>query len=144
MASLTKEILGHSMVQPFRLNASKGSFYLEGCNKQQLRICSDHTTKEVKNQTSSSTPSFIEAKSSRALVWKPEPVRETALVTVTATVTLKNSKNLENEMVSKMFQHFEAFNKTATEEGMVMQLVSTEVDPSEFLFFFPYDLYNYL
>ncbi|KAK4259830.1 hypothetical protein QN277_006121 [Acacia crassicarpa] len=140
--TLTKEIMGKSMVEPFRFEASKGPFNLKRCSKQH-RIslsptfyCSVETTndqdkkKKMMQQTVSPLSTFIEGDESRRdlAAWKPAP--ETVMVTVTATVTIKNSKHVENEMMwSMMLRHFETFNKTMYERGMVMQLVSTEVDP---------------
>ncbi|XP_054777049.1 lipoxygenase 3, chloroplastic-like [Prosopis cineraria] len=135
-----KEIIGKSMVEAFRLDASKGPFYFKCCTEQQHRIslpatfyCSVQTTKEQKKkvlqQTASPLLTFTEGAESRRdlAAWKKVP--ETAMVTVTATVTIKNRKHSENEMMSMMLQRFEAFDKTTSGRGMVMQLVSTEVDP---------------
>ncbi|XP_028752637.1 lipoxygenase 3, chloroplastic-like [Neltuma alba] len=138
--TFTKEIMGKSMVESFRFDASKGPFHFKSCSKQQ-RIslsptfyCSVQTTKERKKKVTQQTVSPLStstkgSESRRDLgAWKLES--ETATVTVTATVTIKNSKNVENGMMSMMFQHFEAFSKNMSEKGMIMQLVSTEItDP---------------
>ncbi|XP_054777140.1 lipoxygenase 3, chloroplastic-like isoform X2 [Prosopis cineraria] len=138
--TLTKEIVGQSMVEAFRLDASKKPFYFKRCTKQQHRISlpptfnfSVHTTKEQKKkvvpQSVSPLSTFTEGTESRRGLPARKPVLETATVTLTAMVTIKNSKHAENEMMSIMLQHFEAFNKTTSGRAMVMQLVSTEVDP---------------
>ncbi|XP_028799246.1 lipoxygenase 3, chloroplastic-like isoform X2 [Neltuma alba] len=126
--TLTKEIMGQPVV---------GSFYFSKKHRISLSptfYCSVQTTneqkKKVAQQTVSPPSTFINggAESRRDLAaWKP--ASDTAMVTVTATVTIKNGKNIEHEIMSLMLQHFGAFNKTMSERGMVMQLVSTEVDP---------------
>ncbi|KAI9079311.1 hypothetical protein K1719_038712 [Acacia pycnantha] len=136
--TLTKEIMGQTLVEAFRFDDSKSSFYLKHCSKQHrislspTFFCSVETTNEQEKkkmmmiQTVSPLSTFTEgAESRRGLTaWYPAP--GTAMVTVTATVTIKNSKNT---VKSIMLQHFEAFNKTMSERGMVMQLVSTQADP---------------
>ncbi|XP_054777130.1 lipoxygenase 3, chloroplastic-like [Prosopis cineraria] len=136
--TFTKEIMGQSMVEAFRFGASIGPlFYLKRCTSKQHRISLSPTfycssvqetneqkkKKVVVQQTVSPLSTVTEGAES-----KPAS-DETTMVTVTAMVTVKNSKYVENAMTSMMLQHFEDFNKITPGRGMVMQLVSTEVDP---------------
>ncbi|KAI4296747.1 hypothetical protein L6164_036675 [Bauhinia variegata] len=51
------------------------------------------------------------------------------MVTVTGTVTLKNSRDRVEEMMEMVLPGFDAFNVNRRGGAIVMQLVSTEVDP---------------
>ena len=53
-------------------------------------------------------------------------------VTVAGTVTIKNGKDKVKELMAMMLQNFDGFSNTVQEAGIVMQLVSTDVDPSKY------------
>lgn len=126
--------MGQRMVEAFCSDVSR-------CSSQPTRFC-------IKRQkTVSILPTFSELKTMLQL---PAPYsqppfikldesskRDLALnpmsVTITGTITIKNSDITDHkEMMAMMLQHFGTFKNALHERGIiVLQLVSTEIDPSK-------------
>ncbi|KAG4971477.1 hypothetical protein JHK85_037898 [Glycine max] len=130
--AMVKEIMGQRMVEAFCSDVSR-------CSSQPNRFCIK------KQKTVSILPTFSELKTMLQL---PAPYsqppfikldesskRDLALnpmsVTITGTITIKNSDITDHkEMMAMMLQHFGTFKNALHERGIiVLQLVSTEIDP---------------
>ena len=130
--AMVKEIMGQTMVEAFCFAASTGPYsHLKRRTQMHKKLplfptfsCSVLTPQELKAVAHQSAPPALVAKdvcNRTTLDLKP------VTLTITGTVTIKGSK----EMMDMMLQYFDTFNNTLRERGMVMQLVSTEIDPSK-------------
>lgn len=130
MACTVKEIMGrHSTLEAFRCDYFKGS-----SQSHVKRRRPSHRHKNV-----SMLPTFSELKTAVQQSAPLEPFAKEGskigmdplTLTITGTVTFKNSMAIDEEIMATMLQHFDTLNNTIHESGIVMQLVSNEIDPSK-------------
>lgn len=132
--AMVKEIMGQRMVEAFCSDVSRCSSQPNRfCIKRQKTVSLLPTFSELKTMLQLpapySQPSFIklDESSKRDLALNPMSV------TITGTITIKNSDITDHkEMMAMMLQHFGTFKNALHERGIiVLQLVSTEIDPSK-------------
>ncbi|TKY71700.1 Linoleate 13S-lipoxygenase 3-1 [Spatholobus suberectus] len=127
--AMVKEIMGQCMVETFcsdlsRLSSQPKRF----CTKKQRVVSMLPTFSELKTmlqQPATQTPFIKDESSKRDLALSP------VNLTITGTVTIKNSKITDNKemMMAMMVPQFNAFNNAVCERGIVLQLNSTEIEP---------------
>ncbi|KAJ1381888.1 PLAT/LH2 domain [Sesbania bispinosa] len=126
--AMVKEIMGQSMVEACRLDASRG---LSRCtHRGNQKVSLPPTFSELKTAVQQHAPPLapfpFSKDGSKSDLANLNPVT----VTITGSVTVKNSMTTEEEMMNMMLHHFDPFNNDdVRQRGMVMQLVSTEIDP---------------
>ncbi|XP_029128356.1 uncharacterized protein LOC114916216 isoform X2 [Cajanus cajan] len=124
--ALAKEIMGQCMVEAFCSNVSRLSLQPKRwCIKRHGAVTMTYS--ELKTMLQQEAPfNFIKDDSSkRDLALNP------VTLTITATVTIKNSKITYTEKMAMMLPQFDVFNNALRERGIVIQLVSTQVQPGE-------------
>ncbi|KAL2341893.1 hypothetical protein Fmac_009833 [Flemingia macrophylla] len=121
--AMVKEIMGHSMVEAFYSNVSGLSSQPKRCNwciKRHGVSMLPMKFSELKTMLQQQTHCIKDDSSKRDLA---------ITLTITGTVTIKNSKITDTDMMVMMIPPFDAFNNAPRERGIVMQLVSTELEP---------------
>ncbi|KAK7412346.1 hypothetical protein VNO78_03801 [Psophocarpus tetragonolobus] len=126
--AMVKEFMGQCMVETFCCDVSRWSSQPNRfCTKRQRTVSLLPTFSELKTMLQLSPPSFLKLDHSSMT----DLSLNTVTFTIAGTVTLKNTDHKEIMMMAMtMLQQFDStLNKAVSETGIVMQLVSTEIDP---------------
>lgn len=134
--AMVKEIMGQCMVEAFCSDVSglMSSHPKRFCTRRHRTVSVlIPTFSELKTMLTQSAPQtpFMKLEESsnanRDLALNPMPL------TITGTVTIKNSEITDTKemMMGMMLQNFDSLSNAVDERGIVMQLISTEIDPSK-------------
>ncbi|KAK7302790.1 hypothetical protein RJT34_13686 [Clitoria ternatea] len=128
---IVKEIMGQCMKElAFGFDAfsfsSSSSRPKRCCTRKHQTVSMLPKTVQLQLPTPSSQPLFVKDES-----FNRDTAKNPVTLTITGTLTIKHSRTTEMEMMAMMLQHFDDFNNNHAllERGLVMQLVSTEIDP---------------